>query len=280
MPIFSKIPTPIIVVTINKMADEIAKTILKCIPKDGTFVTNKAVREKARLDKSIYIIARKRLLQEGVIGRARGMGGRVYRLGAPPPPKDPKKPGKKLESALYAPVEEVLREAWTAENSITDFIIQTTANQGSKKTGGKWTRPDIVVVAVQRFKYVPGTVLTLATFEIKAEGRWGIESVYETAAHSTFAHKSYLAIHAPKLSLVAESPDFERLIDHAERFDIGVMVFEHPSDWDTYEVVLEADRREPDPVDVDDFLQTQLDKANKSDLLKKLELSFALRPPS
>lgn len=123
-------------------------------------------------------------------------------------------------------------------------------------------------------------MLTLVTFEVKADGRWGIESVYEAAAHSAFAHKSYLAIHAPKPRLVRESREFDRLVEHAERFGIGVMVFQNPADWDTYEVVLEAVRGQPDPGDVDDFVETQLDKESRAALIRKLQVSVALRPPS
>ena len=265
---------------VDKRAKAIADVILKHIPKDGSVVTNRAVREAAELDKPTYLVARKKLIEKGAISRGRGMAGTVYRVAAAGAAKKKTKARRVLEKKLYGQVQEVLRESWTAENGIADFVIQTTAHQGSRRTGGKWTRPDIVVVAVQRFRYVPGTVLTLATFEVKGEGRWGIESVYETAAHSAFAHKSYLAIHAPKLELTRKSREFDRLVDHAERFNIGVMVFEDPANWDTYEVVLEAARNQPDPSDVDDFVETQLDKASRAKLVKKLEVSINLKPPS
>jgi hypothetical protein len=42
------------------------------------------------------------------------------------------------------------------------------AERGSKVTGGRWTRPDLVSVALRTYRYLPGKYLEVVTFEVKA----------------------------------------------------------------------------------------------------------------
>ncbi|HVN86350.1 MAG TPA: hypothetical protein VMW17_16065 [Candidatus Binatia bacterium] len=94
------------------------------------------------------------------------------------------------------------------------------ANQGRKKPGGKWTRPDFALAAVKSFPYIPGKVLELITFEVKPADDYRIEGVFETAAHSRFSHKSCLLIYAP--SGKPDTQDSERVEREYERFGLGL----------------------------------------------------------
>jgi hypothetical protein len=48
-----------------------------------------------------------------------------------------------------------------------------------------------------------------------------------------------------------------------ERFGIGLLTFSDPGDWDTFDVVVEADHKLPDPDEVDNFIRLQVMKANQ-----------------
>ena len=124
-------------------------------------------------------------------------------------------------------------EEWWTKNYIYDnYLIELTANQGKRKTGGKWTRPDLTLISVKSYQYVIGRIMDVITFEIKPSDNYGIESVFETASQSVFAHKSYLCIHTPLGK--PQIPDFERIEMQCENFGIGLLIFEHPHSSESY----------------------------------------------
>ena len=77
-----------------------------------------------------------------------------------------------------------------------------------------------------------------------------VSGVFETAAHSKYATKSYLCAYLP-LGWKNEDPEFERIKAECERFGIGLMYFTTPEDYAAYEILVEPKRRNPDPIDMD-----------------------------
>jgi hypothetical protein len=75
---------------------------------------------------------------------------------------------RRSEKSLYSPIIETLRSAWVAEHEIQDFVMDLTASQGGRATGGKWSRPDITLACSNEYKYVPGRFVELRTFEVSA----------------------------------------------------------------------------------------------------------------
>jgi hypothetical protein len=85
--------------------------------------------------------------------------------------------------------------------------------------------------------------------------------VYEAAAHSGFAHRSYLAF--PDSPEYEKSPLFERVRDECERFGLGLILFENVADWDKYNFEVASERRTPDPQSVNDFIKTQISERGR-----------------
>jgi hypothetical protein len=71
------------------------------------------------------------------------------------------------ERDLYPPMADVIRKRWAQDYRLDSLLVEVTAAQGGKQTGGKWTRPDITAAAYRTFPYVPGRHFDLITFEIK-----------------------------------------------------------------------------------------------------------------
>jgi len=174
------------------------KDLFSKIPMDGESIGNKSLRQELGWDEEKYWKVRNRLVDKNYIQTGMDRGGSVFRVkkitemqtvpisaGVPAPTYD-------AESDLYNPVMDCL-EKWSKEVNLSNYFIEKTANQGSRKTGGMWTRPDIVIINVESFQYVPNRYLELMTFEVKPSDAWEISSVFETAAHSRFASRSYLA---------------------------------------------------------------------------------------
>lgn len=256
---------------------EAKKILLEYIPKDGKPIGNVTLLEKftAKSQKSEddYWTSRNELITEGVLGKGRGKGGSVYLLKVPDETKkseDVKIPKPVKEKELYKPFFETLKSFWTKDNDVKNYIIQITANQGSKDTGGKWTRPDITIIDIKTFPFYPEKILEVITFEMKPADNYGIEAVFETAAHAVFAHKSYLAIHYLKDDYESDEL-IETIRKRCEMFGVGLVLFKDPGDWKTIIPLLDSKHNNPDPSEVNQFIVQQINYTNQHDLLSKMK---------
>lgn len=254
-------------------SNDVKVMILGMVPSNGSSVGNMALIKKLarkKIPPDSYWASRNELIQEGKLIKGRGQGGSVSLPEKPQAKRtDPDFRKKyKKERDLYLPFDRTVRDYWIKDNNIEAkrCIVQITADQGGKKTGGKWTRPDISIVAVNTFRFVPGKSLDVITFEIKPANDLDIIGVFETASHSRFAAKSYLAVHLPSGKTQDLEPQIEVLTKECERFGIGFMYFEDPDDPGTWETIVEPTRKTPDPAEVDNFLSIQISKRNQDEL--------------
>ena len=82
-------------------------------------------------------------------------------------------------------------------NRLDDFVLEITAKQGRRDTGGTWSRLDIVIVSVVTLPFVLGKHLDVTTFEIKPHTQLDVTSVYEALAHLRAATRAYVFLHVP-----------------------------------------------------------------------------------
>jgi hypothetical protein len=250
--------------------------LLSLVPEDGAAVGNKWLRERLGWEAAHYFEVRDRLVERKVLLIGRGRGGSVYRVKPISPTKGPEEPTEstgaryRREKDLYNPVAEALRDGWSKTLRHHNYLVQITGAQGSRATGGMWTRPDVTVVAVDTYAYVPGKFLEVTTYEVKAAGSWGVEGVFEAASHSRFATKTYLLIHAPNGLESVPAEQLERLQAECARFGIGLGLFEDPTSYDTYDFVVDPARRVPDPAEMDRFISQQLSDVNKRHIVEWL----------
>jgi hypothetical protein len=146
-------------------------------------------------------------------------------------------------------------------------LVEKTAHQGRKRTGGKWTRPDFAIVAVNTYKFLPGKFLEIISFELKPGLQDALAGVFECAAHSVYAHRSYLAVYMPN-DTDKDSEEYSRIERECERFGLGLVIFSDPTESESYEVTVDAGRRTPDPAEVDKFIASQLKEKTQEQVLK------------
>lgn len=245
--------------------------LLSLVPPDGGPINNKRLRELLGCEPDVYEQLRAELVQERVITLGRGRWGTVRRLPdsaftreatREDPPSLQLPPNTKREADLYPSFLQGLRK-WAKDQAWDNHIVKQTAHQGRRSTGGDWTRPDFVVAGYKRFEYTPGVVRDVETFEVKLS-TCGIDAVFETAAHSRVATKSYLAIQCSDQEL---DPDlFERMAAECQRFGVGLLTFVEPEDFTSWDFRVEAVRHEPDPSDLETFVDTQLDQGAQRSL--------------
>jgi len=259
----------------QKQRSKLAKILFDSIPKDGTSISNgvalrrvqKAAKASLNLDVSreTYFEIRNELIAKGQLGKGVGYGGSVHRIeGTTVASKTAKQRKKIAERALYEPLLEYIRQTWVPENEIKNFVLDKTAALGMKKTGGVWTRPDLSLVGIHTFTYIPGKTIELVTFEVKPTDDFRIEGVFETAAHSRATHRSYLMIHTPNGK--PDTDKFQRLASECERFGLGLIIFGNPHNWETFETVQEAERRNPNAADVNAFIKNVMHKPQQESI--------------
>ncbi len=156
---------------------------------------NKALRDRLRWEDKKYFRVRKLLIEEGIVDVGRGKGGSVYVL------EDDSESGESLSQAVHVPASEkdhyqqVLKLIERQLNQdFKDAVIQLTAHLGKRPTGGKWSRPDLLAVTVQRFEYVLHDEFLLRSYEIKRNDNVDIDAVAEAAAHQRLAQMAYIVI--------------------------------------------------------------------------------------
>lgn len=241
--------------------------LLAKVPKDGSSISNNALRTALGWDLDEYQRIRDELVAEGLIERWRGRGGTVRRTNMTVETEKGKKKGatkrRTHERELYPGFLASLR-LWAKDQGWNDHVVQKLANQGRRKTGGTWTRPDFLVVGYRKFEYTPGIVLDLETFEVKTSA-CGIEAVFETAAHSRVSTKSYLAIH--RTDEGPSDDDLDRIESECVRFGLGLILFADPEAYVDWQYRVEPTRQEPDPFTLEEFVQTQVDQ-NKQECIR------------
>src|SRR5215472_11616547 len=199
-----------------------AKKLLNLVPPDGTFIGNKKLQRRSKLGKE-YWKAQKELVRKGVLSRGKGRGGSVARL-APESEVglDGGKSAVRKESELYDPLKNWLAEEWGEDVEGGDFfdVLVTGTPKKKGRKSGKWSRPDVTLVQVNSYDYLPQPVLEVTTFEVKKfPDAEDIRSVYETASHSRRTHFSYLVAEVPTADY--EFP--ERFVSELERFHLGLI---------------------------------------------------------
>lgn len=206
-------------------------------------------------DDETYWRVRDELLRKGEIILFRCRGGGVA-LKQSPVAEDGKSKEKEPvggEARHYDELAEILRDQWCKDLDFEDFIVEITARQGGKITGGAWTRPDIVVVNVGTFRHVPGKHLDVITFEVKEAHSADVKAVHEASAHLRAATKAYLLI-VGKL----DEEQQERIKLEAQRQGIGIILVPESKEHAEWEYPVDPKQQIVDPANIDEFIEIQL----------------------
>jgi hypothetical protein len=247
-------------------------------------IGNGSLRYELGWKEDLYWAIRNRLIERGVLETGRGRGGSVKRvvqaIGEPPFGQNEKtaselpsdqlstSPNYRNESELYEPIATVLRNQWSKEQGFDNYSVEVTAKQGSRLTGGKWTRPDITAVGYKAFLYVPGRFLEVITFEVKPTDAADVSAVYEALAHRRAATRAYVIVHIPANVKAEYKNVIDAIYEESKKFGIGFIVAEDPADFDTWDLALDADRFEPEPKRLNEFIAIQVTTQLKEQIVK------------
>jgi len=241
-----------------------ARKLWKLIPQDGSFVTNLSLRHKLRpagFSTEDYWKHRKELLDRDLIQIKRGRGGSVARTQELVKEDRIKAPKGlvKDEGKLYGELKQWLmknRVADTQQSGGQAWVVVTGKPGKWKRRSGRWSRPDVVLVEVTTYEYLPQRDVVVTTYELKKysahmDSSW----VFEAASHSKGAHYPYLIVETLEEKVTDEPP--AELSPDLNQFRIGFGWLYLKSDTKEYEFkeVLEPGRSNPIPEDENELLK-------------------------
>jgi hypothetical protein len=235
-----------------------ARKLLELVPPDGVFIGNTTLQRRSKLGRRYWQI-RSELVHGGFVTRGKGRGGSSARLGAETHPSpavtEKRKALVRQESEVYEPLKQWLADTWGKDVERGDFfeVLVTGTPRKKRRASGQCSRPDVTLVQVNSYDYLPQPVLEVTTFEVKrfADAE-NIQSVYETAAHSRWAHFSYLVAEVPN----ADYKFPERFFSELERFNLGlILMWKEKEEWKFEVQVWETDRLRPGPEELNALLK-------------------------
>lgn len=249
--------------------------------KAGGSAGNRSIIRQLGWTDAEYFDIRNLLIEHGIVLRGRGKGGSTHLVADDPLLEDEVdvlpdevitsvRERSRREHDLYDPIEEVLQSDWTKHQWLFEqSLVVRTASQGRRPTGGKWSRPDFVIVAVNIFPYLPVRYLEAITLEVKPWGAIDVSAVFEALAHRGAATRSYVWLEVPKdKEATFEDRGLPPILEEATRHGIGVIQASKASKPDSWNISLEAQRYEPEPEALNSFLAIQLDQQSKEKLAK------------
>lgn len=263
----------------NNDVSEKQDQLIAKIKENGGHAGNVTLQRELGWNEETYWTIRDRLVDSGLLELGRGRGGSVSLVTQAPSvqastpasvstPTSAISPGRIPEGELYDPVADVLRRQWARDLRFRSHIVEVTARQGRRDTGGTWTRPDIVIAALRVFPHVPGKFFDLITFELKPLEGIDVTAVFEALSHRRAATQAYVWLHVPagEASNADLTALLKRIEEEASRHGVGMIVGADPSDYSSWDLRLRAARFEPDPESLNEFIAQQLSGLSRDEL--------------
>ncbi|MGK9171349.1 hypothetical protein KXR53_33990 [Inquilinus limosus] len=242
-------------ITSKRMGEFIA-----ALQNSGGSAGNGNLRKTLDWEEEFYWKVQGKLIELGKIVAGRGKGGsvRFTEAQATESGMEVSEPASAAplplvrERGLYPAIKASIESKWIKRFALDDVLVDETHSRGSKDTGGTFTRPDITAAGIRRYVYLPKR-LEIVTVEIKPSDALSIIGILEAIAHREAAHRAYV-FYATSRALFDSAPESERIMELAQKYGIGVVLVEQPGDVESWEILLDALRHEPDPARLDRFL--------------------------
>jgi hypothetical protein len=266
------------------------RALLKVLKEQfGGEANNSLLRDALNWDADHYWIVRNRLLENGLVQKAHGGPGGKTILSPSPPNQievasvslsgeaaggvgrdavgEQPRPKYEDEASLYEPMLKEIDSNWIRDEGYDSKITRQTALAGRRDTGGKWTRPDITVIAIQKFKFLRDPVFDVISFEVKPSWEITVEGIFEALAHRQYTTRAYLVFHVSSEAFESQR-EANRIIALAEQHGIGVILAEKPDNYDSWIERVRARRWAPDPTDLNDFIQRVFPATDHDEIIK------------
>jgi len=237
---------------------------------------NAVLRDALGWDSARYWEVRNSLLDKGIVAKAvGGPGGKTVLVEAidQKNKKAAAAEGKKVkpkylrEDSLYKPIAAQISENWVKEKGYDDYLVRVTAKLGRRNTGGKWSRPDVCLVGIHKFKFIREHVFDLVSFEVKTADAISVEGVFEALAHRQATNRAYVIYNASNQTF-GKSEESDRIRALGERHGVGIILADNPEDHFSWDELVRAERWDPDPTYLNDFIEQVFAKEDHEKIIK------------
>lgn len=176
------------------------------------------------------------------------------------------------EEALYEPVHSFLQlrfqDRLRPAKGDLHYVSAITARAGGANTG-LWSKPDLSIAALWRFKFGLRWEFDLHGFEVKPRNRCDLTAVHEALNHTSMVHFSHLVWHKPDWD--DREAKCATILQRCERHGIGLITFTDERNVDSFSIRLPGRRFDPRGDAVDDFIDTRFDAGQRDRLLGLIE---------
>ena len=176
---------------------------------------------------------------------------------------------KDLYPFVHDYLEQRFRDRFAPRYGEFRSISAVTANASGGTDDGQWTRPDLAIAGLWRFKYGLSWTLDLHSFEVKTATNCDATSVHEALSHTAFVHYSYLTWHVP--TWTEECPLYKSIFERCVRHGVGLITFSDPANSDSYVVRVASAKHAPSGEAVDEFIETRFPVPERLKLQKWIE---------
>lgn len=175
---------------------------------------------------------------------------------------------KHLELGLMGYVGSSFTREPSSRCECDEMIVANTARSSSQK--GKWSRPDIMLITLQKSPLRGTFDWEVFSFELKRTDSANIDSAAQAAAHKEeFANYAYLVWHLPPNHPAGQK--LEQVKSACTHHGVGLITFAEPHQYNTYETPLSPTHKpHPDHV-IERALRDLLPKADYKLLEEKID---------
>ena len=203
--------------------------ILARLPRDGSFISNNKIYEPLGMTPENYAEILEELLSEGSVVVGRGRYGRTARAnginGNGQVDYSSIEYGAENKNELFEPVKDYFDRKWKHNYEPSPpnlYLSEITARQHPRV--GITKIPDISILTIMNYDFVPGNHLEVITIEVKRYKNLNLTTVYETASMNLISHRSYLVFEwLEEDDFLNADPNSELILNEAKRFGIGLV---------------------------------------------------------
>ena len=161
------------------------------------------------------------------------------------------------ETKYYPSIRHELDKSWIEHPSRSyqlrqRFSVVLDSHHGGRERTGAWARPDLTVIGGKVLPLLPGKFLDVHSFEVKRG--ISLQGLYEAVAHRRRSHYAYLMC----ICLYEDGPPnptaLATVVAEATKQGIGFILLKQHDDSTQWDSLVEPERHEPDPQDLNDFI--------------------------
>ena len=168
----------------------------------------------------------------------------------------------KGELEFYGPLLREIIQYWSEqpgrEYHLRQRFLKGLDTHGAKT--GAWTAPDLTVVGGKVLPLIPGKYLSVYTFEVKRN--LTLVGLYEALAHRRRSHYSYVLYALDDDSSALDLLEISHIVQEASKQGIGIIIAYQLDDYQQWNEIVSPERHEPDPAELNGFLEEHKDREN------------------